>query len=142
MTKTPGPKPERHTVIFILFVYRNLNPRLEFHHKVVILHCNLLNHPSDQGFAVLGEFPGSLCRKATMSAMRWRMPSLWATAKAVLPFLLGVHQSHRQGHHSSALRLPFSGVPAEVPEGGHRFLSQLHYCCPQGISQNLPTERG
>lgn len=56
MTKTPGPKPERHTVISILFVYRNLNPRLEFHHKVVIVHCNLINHPSDQGFAVLGDF--------------------------------------------------------------------------------------
>lgn len=56
MTKTHGPKPKRHTVISILFVYRNLNPRLEFHHKVVIVHCNLLNHPSDQGFAVLGDF--------------------------------------------------------------------------------------
>lgn len=54
--KTPRPKPERHTVISILFVYRNLNPGLEFHHKVVIVHRNLLNHPSDQGFAVLGDF--------------------------------------------------------------------------------------
>lgn len=54
--KTPGPKPERHTTWFILFGYRNLNPGLEFHHKVVIIHRNLLNHPSDQGFAVLGDF--------------------------------------------------------------------------------------
>ena len=54
--KTPGPKPERHTTWFILFGYRNLNPGLEFHHKVVIIHRNLLNHPSDQGFAVLGYF--------------------------------------------------------------------------------------
>ena len=32
--KTPRPKPERHTVIFILFVYRNLDPGLEFHHEM------------------------------------------------------------------------------------------------------------
>ena len=54
-TKTPRPKPERHTVILILFVYRNLNPGLEFHHKVVIVNRDLLNHPSDQSFVVLGD---------------------------------------------------------------------------------------
>ena len=36
----------------------------------------------------------------------------------------------------------FLGVPAEVPEGGHQSLPRPHYCCLQGISQNLPAGRG